>query len=359
MREHQKIIYQDIQEIVRELGDEVNALSGKALLITGATGLLGSYLVETVAFLNDRKILKKPCNVLSLQRSEVKEGSRLGHLVNRADIQFIKHNAIEPYSPSFPVDYIVHAACKSAPAFFQADPLGTIDVNVKGLRWILDYAKDSKIKSVLFMSSGETYGDPTPENIPTAETYNGNVSPLAPRACYTESKRLGETLCSIYYKKFGVPVKIARPFIVYGPGLSIEDRRAMADFIRSGIAGKPIEMLSEGLDTRSYCYISDATVLFWKILFSDKNCEPYNVASDIEEVSIRRLAELVHEICGVGEPVGVKQTESTNFVSDAPTRVLPDISKARRDFGYDPKVGIREGLARTIAWNKAKFNDTS
>jgi dTDP-glucose 4,6-dehydratase/UDP-glucuronate decarboxylase len=204
------------------------------------------------------------------------------------------------------------------------------------------------------MSSGEIYGNPPKEFIPTPETYAGNVSTNDKRACYTSAKRLAETLCFVYFEKYGVPVKIARPFIVYGPGLTINDRRVMADFIRVGLEKKPIVMVNEGLDSRSYCYISDATVAFLELLFSDKNGQVFNVASDLEEVTIKDLANLVHKICKIKKQVSVKK-QDTVYTKGAPQRVRPDISKFRGVFGFSTKVGIEEGLRRTIEWNRAVF----
>ncbi len=346
------IIKEDIKRIIKRLRSNIDKLSGKTVLITGASGLIGSYIVETIAVLNSEKKLHKPCNVIALQKSVITQNSRLGYLLDRVDIQFISHNAIVPYLPQVKIDYFIHAAGMSAPAFFLADPLGTIDVNVRGIRWILEYAKKHKVQSVLYMSSGEIYGNPPPEQIPTPESYAGNVAISDPRACYTSSKRLAETLCRIYFEQYGVPVKIARPFIVYGPGLCVSDRRVMADFIRSGLRGVPIKMLSEGRDTRSYCYISDATVAFFQLLLSQKNGEAFNVASDLEEVSILDLAKLVHNICHITKPVTIEKKEAS-FIRGAPNRVFPDISKLRKTFGYKPTVGIEEGLRRTISWNKS------
>ncbi len=346
------IIKRDIESIIKRLGNYINALSGKKVLITGASGLIGSYIVETIAYLNSEKKLSSSCKILGLQKKDITKEHRLGYLLGRQDIQFVSHDVALPYSPSFKIDYIIHSAGMSAPAFFLADPLGTIDVNVNGIRWILEYARKNKIDSVLYMSSGEIYGNPTRENIPTPESYNGNASTLGPRACYTSSKRLAETLCFIYFEKYGVPVKIARPFIVYGPGLGIFDRRVVADFIRSGLEGKPIEMLSDGLDTRSYCYITDATVAFFKLLLSQKNGEAFNVASDLEEVSIKDLAKLVHKIFNIKNPVKVS-IKDVKFIKGAPNRVFPNISKLKKAFGFKPEVGIEEGLRRTIEWNKS------
>ncbi len=347
------VIKDDIKDVISALGADVNRLSGKTVLITGPSGLLGSYLVDTIAELNDRKILEYPCRVIGLSRSPVTPLSRLGHLLGRTDMNFIVHDVAQPLPLKEKIDFIIHAAGRSAPAIFQADPLGTIDVNIGGIRWLLDYAKDSNVESVLYMSSGEIYGNPPPEFIPTSETYAGNVSPLSPRACYIESKRLAETLCLVYWEQFGVPAKIARPFIVYGPGLLVEDRRVMADFMRLGIEGKPITMLTSGEDTRSYCYIADASVVFWKILFSNYNGEPFNVASDMEEVSIKELAELIHRICGIHAPVGVPKIQNKDiaFLSASPHRVKPDISKIRERFAFNPRIGLAEGMRRTINWN--------
>lgn len=352
------IIKKDIENVVARLGTVINKLSGKTILITGASGLIGSYIVETIGYLNSEGKLAVPCKVLAMQKSTITKDSRLGYLLGRADIQFVSHNAAEPYSPDSKIDYIIHSAGMSAPAFFLEDPLGTIDVNVKGIRWILEYAKNNKIESVLYMSSGEIYGNPTAENIPTPESYNGNVSTMGPRACYTSSKRLSETLCRIYFEKYEVPVKIARPFIVYGPGLDISDRRVMADFMRSGLNGKSIIMMTPGLDTRSYCYIVDATVAFFELLLSDKNSEAFNVASDLEEVSIHDVATLVHKICDIKEEVKVEKKDA-KFLEGAPSRVMPDITKLKKTFGYKPEVGIEEGLKRTIEWNKSVHPELS
>lgn len=349
----QDIIENDIVEIVRRVGSSFERLSGKTLLITGPNGLLGSYLVDTVAYLNDF-YLKKPCKVLGLTRSPINKNGRLGHLLNRKDIHLIQHNVVKPLRIKKPVHFVIHAAGKSAPKLFQADPIGTIDVNILGLRWLLELACKDPVESFMFFSSADVYGEPSPENIPTPEEYNGSVFLTSLRACYSESKRCGEVLCLSFYRERKVPVKIVRPFIIYGPGLSPSDPKVMADFIRSVMHGKPITMLGDGKSTRAYCYISDATVAFWKILLSDKNGEIYNVGSNREEISIKEMAEIMHEIVGIKESPKSKTCENMEYLKSAPSRVCPDITKIRLDFNFNPEVLIKEGIRRTIEWNLAK-----
>lgn len=347
------IIKKDIVEIIKRVGDSFDRLSGKTLLITGPNGLLGGYLVDTVAYLNDF-YFEKPCKVIGLGRSPINKNSRLGHLLNRKDIILIQHNVVKSLVIKEPVNFIVHAAGKSAPKLFQADPIGTIDVSVLGLRWLLELACNNPVESFMFFSSADVYGQPSPENIPTSEEYSGNVSLASLRACYSESKRCGEVLCLSFYREHKVSVKIVRPFIIYGPGLTPDDPKVMADFIRSVLKGNAITMLGEGKSTRAYCYISDATVAFWKILLSDKNGEIYNVGSDREEISIRRMAEIMHEIVGIKEAPKSKKCQNMEYLKSAPSRVCPDITKIRSEFNFDPQILIKEGIKRTIDWNLAE-----
>jgi dTDP-glucose 4,6-dehydratase/UDP-glucuronate decarboxylase len=339
MTSHQEIINRDISRIVDAVGNSFNRLAAKTLLITGPSGLIGSYLVDTVAYLND-SFLDKPCKVIGLHRSPIDGNGRLAHLLGRNDINLIRHNVSEPLDIKEKVHFIIHAAGRSAPAIFQAHPLSTIDVNVKGIRWLLELAVKNSVESFMYFSSGEVCA---------------NASPSGPRACYTESKRLAETLCSVYHRKYGVPVRIVRPFLIYGPGLGIGDPRVMTEFMRSGVENKPIAMLDKGESRRAYCYISDAAIAFWKILFSDYNGEPVNVGSDKEEVSIKQLAVLVHNLCGIKAPPTCKIEQEREYLKGAPKRVCPGITKTRALFGFDPEIGLREGLKRTIEWNKEKL----
>ena len=168
-------------------------------------------------------------------------------------------------------DWIIHAASIASPIYYRKYPIETMDANVNGLRNLLDYAvgearSGREVRGFLFYSTSEIYGDPTAENIPTTETYRGSVSCTGPRACYDESKRYGETLCVNFARVFGLPVRVARPFNNYGPGLKITDRRVIPDFARDIVANQDVVMLSSGSPTRTFCYISDAIAGYYKVL---------------------------------------------------------------------------------------------
>ena len=350
----QAIINQDITEIIFAVGeDNFQPLAGKELLITGVQGLLGGYITDTLAHLNETVLQKNPCWVMGLSRSPVTKMSRLGHLRNRHAMVLHQHDVTKPchlYDPKF----IIHAAGRSAPSTFTQDPIGTIDVNVSALRWLLELAVGSKAESFCWFSSSEIYGNPPPEYIPTPETYRGNSDHLGSRGVYTESKRCGEAMSLAFYIKYHVPVKIFRPALIYGPGFPIDDRRVLSDFVNSGIKRQPIQLKDNGLARRVYCYIKDAMIIFWKTFLSDKDGQVFNLGGiPSMEVSIMDLAVIVHKICQVKEEpiLGLSPT-----MPGSPDRVCLDMTKAINMFGYTPITTLEEGLEKTIRWTKERLS---
>jgi dTDP-glucose 4,6-dehydratase/UDP-glucuronate decarboxylase len=237
-------------------------------------------------------------------------------------------------------------------------PIETMDANTIGTRRLLDYAAKRKIKSMLFMSTSEIYGDPFPEYIPTSEDYRGNVSCTGPRACYDESKRFGETLCVNFFRTRGVPVKIARPFNFYGPGLRLEDKRVIPDFFTNAFTGEDIVMHSDGKATRSFCYASDGIDGLLKILLSDQDGESFNVGNDREEISMRTLAEEVAGLFSNGMGVKFEASEDREYLTDNPQRRCPNLGKIRTKLGYEPEVMLHEGLGRTKRWYEDNMGDS-
>ncbi|MFQ5426717.1 MAG: NAD-dependent epimerase/dehydratase family protein, partial [Gaiellales bacterium] len=255
------------------------------------------------------------------------------------------------------------------PVYYRLHPLETMDANVIGLRSLLEIARDARareredgVQGLVFFSSSEVYGDPIAEAIPTAETYRGNVSCTGPRACYDESKRYGETLCVNFAQQHDVPVVMVRPFNNYGPGLKISDRRVIPDFCRDVLAGRDIVMLSDGSATRTFCYVADAVSGYIKALVRGRPGEPYNVGVEAPEVSMADLAErvvrLAAEIVGYEGRVLRGESDDSAYLVDNPARRCPDITKARSELGYDPRVGLDEGLRRSLIWYDAHRDAT-
>ncbi|HHY77260.1 MAG TPA: NAD-dependent epimerase/dehydratase family protein [Clostridiales bacterium] len=338
-----EMIYESIKDCFIHTG-------GHTWLITGSGGFIGSYFLDFIDYCNNN-VFYEPDKVICIDNYKTGSISRIKHLLSNNNFQFINTDISKPIELSQHIDYIVHAASIASPTYYRKYPIETIEVNVWGLKNLLDIAKEKNLKSMLYLSSSEIYGNPDEEHIPTSETYNGNVSCIGPRACYDESKRLGETLCINYWKQYGVPIKIARPFNVYGPGMRIDDRRVIPDFFKGAIYNKRIEILSDGSPTRSFCYISDAVTGFIKIMMSDYNGEIFNIGNDEMEITIGQLAEKIAEIvCDV--TVIYNKSSDTEYLTDNPQRRCPDLKKARTLIKYNPSVNLETGLRRLFDWYK-------
>lgn len=342
-----RIFEEDLRKIAEDIKQDAGQLSGRTLLITGGAGFLGNYFIGTIDFLN-RNILKKPCKIISVDnfitgvRYKVNEGP---------NFKAIRHNIKEPLKIEGNVDYIIHAAGIASPKFYREYKIETIDVATSGTKNMLELAREKKSKSMLFFSSSEVYGDPDPQHIPTDENYNGNVSCIGPRANYDESKRLGETLCVVYHETYNVPVKMVRPFNIYGPGMRMDDYRVIPNFVSHMFRGEPFPVYGAGNQTRTFCYISDAMSGFFRVLFSSQNGQPFNVGNDDQEISILYLGQLMVELFdykkGLKHDVGINDAYSQGD----PKRRSPDLARIRK-LGYNPKTGLKTGLKRFVDWAK-------
>lgn len=352
MNDNKDIIKTDIDEIAKSIKKIVNQLEGKTIVITGGSGFLGRYILGTLIFLN-KKVLRRPCKIISIDNYITSSGSKI--LDKERYVKYIKHDVAKPLNIPGKVDFIMHAAGIASPIYYQKYQLETIDVAVNGTRNMLELAKRKKVKSFLFFSSSEIYGNPTSDAIPTKEIYNGNVSSIGPRSCYDESKRLGETLCMTYYSVYKTPIKMVRPFNVYGPGLRSSDYRVVPAFILNAIKGKAIPVHANGKQTRTFCYISDAVAGFFKVLLSEKNGEVYNVGNDDNEINMNQLAKTLNgifdnklKIRNISYPKDYPQGE--------PQRRCPDLSKIKKELGYSLNVDLKEGLRRTLAWCRQNWD---
>ena len=348
-----KVVDEDVRSIVGELKRDLTALSGTTVLVTGAAGFLMGYLVDVLMAWNALGA-GVPCRVLALDNFKTGAPARLAHHQGAAQIRFLTHDISQPLELDEPVHWMVHGASIASPTVYRQFPLETLDANVGGTRLLLELARTNPTLGVVIMSTSEIYGDPDPAFIPTPEDYRGFVSCTGPRACYDEGKRVAETYAMTYFRMFGVPVKLVRPFNVYGPGLRLDDRRVLPDFMTQVLDDLPIVLLSDGRPTRAFCYIADAISLLLRIMLADAPGEAFNVGSDEREISMFDLARLTSRIGAavVGRPaIGVEaqQSPDRDYLVDNPQRRLADLAKARRWFPtWSPKVPLEDGLARTF-----------
>ncbi len=359
MQSAQAVVAADLAFITAELDTELERLAGKRLLIVGGAGFLGYYLIQTALAWND-KGRGAPIDVIVFDNWSRGTPDWIKALESNPCLTLRTHDVTHPVPADFGhVDYIVHAASIASPTFYRLHPIETMDANVNGLRHLLEYSLAEKragrpIEGFLYYSTSEIYGDPSPDAIPTPETYRGNVSCTGPRACYDESKRYGETLAVNFAAQHKLPITIARPFNNYGPGLKITDRRVLPDFARDVFSGRDIVMLSDGSPRRTFCYIADAIVGYYKIMIRGRPGEAYNIGAPTPEISMLELAERIVAVArdrfDYKGRVVRKASEDKDYLVDNPNRRCPVIDKARSELGFDPKIGIEDGLVRSLVW---------
>jgi len=349
-------VEQDLDEICQAIKEEAKKLEGSTVLVTGGAGFIGSYIVAVIDTLNNY-YLKNPCKVISVDNHLVGKKNNLIKEIYSGHVDFVTHDVCTPFKHDGEVDYIISAAGVASPVYYKKYPIETIEGTMYGVKNALELALKKKSKSLLYFSSSEIYGDPDQNFVPTPETYKGNVSSIGDRSCYDESKRIGEALSVAYHKVHGIPVKIVRPFNVFGPGMDGKDYRVVPTFISQGNSGKDLAVHDKGNQTRTFCYVTDAITGFFKVLLSEKNGEVYNVGNDNDEINMKALADMIAE--GIfNNSIKVQLIKyPDNYPQDEPRRRCPDLRKIRKDIGYEPKMGLKAGLTRFNKWFRANVSD--
>ena len=344
----------DIEEIANGLEDISEKLSGKTILITGGRGFLGRYFIETFNYLN-KNILNKPIKTIALDNL-ITSGAAGSEIPSYENVEFINHNVINPFKAKEKLDFIIHAAGIASPFYYRAFPIETLEVAINGTRNMLELAKNHKSRFTFF-SSSEIYGDPDAKNVPIQESYKGNVSCQGPRACYDESKRVGETLCYIYHSLEGTKTNVIRPFNVYGPGMQENDYRVLPNFASQIKKGKSLKIYGSGNQTRTFCYVTDAIQGFLRVITSGIPGEPYNIGNVSPEISIMDLVKKIMAISN--NPINYDVIDyPDSYPADEPNRRAPDIKKAKVQLGYIPKVSLDEGLKRFLKWTDANYSSS-
>ena len=307
----------------------------KRVLVTGGAGFIGSHLCE--------RLLKEGCEVLCLDNLFTGEFKNIQHLVGQSGFEFIRHDIIQPIL--LEVDEVYNLACPASPVHYQFNPVKTVKTSVMGAINMLGLAKRVKAR-ILQASTSEVYGDPQVH--PQTEEYWGHVNPIGIRSCYDEGKRCAETLFFDYHRQHHLPIKVARIFNTYGPRMHPEDGRVVSNFIAQALRGQALTLYGEGGQTRSFCFVDDMVEGLLRLMASPEEFTgPVNLGNPVE-TSVRELAERIRKLTGSTSPL-----EFLPLPPDDPGQRKPDISLARRELSWEPKVGLDEGLERTISYFRA------
>lgn len=308
------------------------------ILVTGGAGFIGTHLIE--------RLLDQGHDVVCMDNyfSGLKEN--IAKFYGNHRFESIRHDITLDFS--IEVDQIYHLACPASPVHYQNNAIKTLKTNFLGTLNILGVARRCNAR-VLLASTSEVYGDPLVH--PQVEEYFGNVNPCGLRSCYDEGKRAAEALCMDYYRQHGVSVRIARIFNTYGPRMCAQDGRVVSNFIMQALKQEPITIYGNGQQTRSFCYVSDLVDGLVSLMNSDY-VGPINLGNPVE-FTVLELAQMIQKKVSVEVPIVHK-----GLPADDPTRRQPDITKAKRILGWEPKVSLSDGLDMTIADFLTRFDQT-
>jgi dTDP-glucose 4,6-dehydratase len=302
------------------------------VVVAGGAGFIGSHVCD--------RLVERGDDVVAVDNFVTGARSNVAHLEGEQRFQLVEHDVCEPLELDGDVHAVLDLASPASPKDFAVLPLEILAVGSAGARNLLELAR---VKGARFLitSTSEVYGEPLVH--PQPESYWGNVNPIGPRSCYDESKRFAEALTMAYHRHAGVDVRIVRVFNTYGPRMKPGDGRVVSNFLVQALSGAPITIYGDGSQTRSFCYVDDEVAGILAVLDGSLT-GPVNVGNP-NEFTVRELAELVVELTGTGssiirEPLPV----------DDPTRRRPDTTLAREQLGWEPKIELREGLARTAEW---------
>jgi len=319
---------------------------GKTILISGAAGFLPAYMVETILYLNETRRFN--IKVMGLVRNIKKAKERFAYYEGNKNLQLITQDVCNEIKIKEDVDCIIHAASLATPKYFQEDPVGSLAPNVIGTANLLKLAVEKQVENFLFFSTTGVYGHVDQSSYPIKEDCFGSINPRDIASCYIESKRMGENMCVAWMHQYGVPIRILRPAITYGPGVQLHDGRSFADFIYNVVHNQDIALFSEGKVIRNFCYLADATLGFFMVMLKGEVGQAYNVATD-HEISIINLARTLAGKVFPERKLKVVMTtdKSRNYLRIDFPRTTVDITKVK-GLGWKLNFPIEEGFKRTV-----------
>jgi nucleoside-diphosphate-sugar epimerase len=311
------------------------------ILVTGGAGFLGSHLCRYLANKGDEVICVD--NLCTGRDANIRD------LLKRRNFSFLQHDIIAPLKIAGRLDQIYDMASRASPPNYQSEPVHTMLTNAIGTNNLLRLAMEKKAR-FFFASTSEVYGDP--EEHPQKESYWGHVNPTGVRSCYDESKRFAEALCMAYKRRHGVGIRIVRIFNTYGPYMQRDDGRVVTNLINQALSGEEMTIYGDGKQTRSFCYVDDEIEGIYRLMNSTIS-EPVNIGNP-GEFSVLELAKLIKKLTGTKSKIVFR-----SLPSDDPVKRRPDITKARKELGWEPKIKLEDGLRRTIEFFRTQHHKTA
>jgi dTDP-glucose 4,6-dehydratase len=302
------------------------------VVVSGGAGFIGSHMCD--------RLIAEGYSVVALDNLLTGAERNIRHLTGEPRFQFTFHDVTEPIDIDGTVDFVLHMASPASPKDYLEHPIETLDVGSLGTKQMLELAERKRAKFLL-TSTSETYGDPMVH--PQVETYWGNVNPVGPRSCYDESKRFAEAITMAYHRSRGVRTSIARIFNTYGPRMKLNDGRVVPAFLDQALRGEPITVFGDGMQTRSFCYVSDLVDGLYRLMLSGE-AYPVNLGNP-RELTMLEFARVIQAITGRSASIVHRP-----LPEDDPKQRKPDVAKANRILGWQPVVALEDGLRRTVAY---------
>lgn len=324
---------EDLEKIVKSI--DANRFKNKSVLLIGSNGFLGRWFYDYFKHLDTE--------ILCLD-NDIAASDKLNNNYQKCDI-----------SKELPInrryDFVINCAGIASPEKYQKYPIETLDVSYKGTRNVLEYAKKYNVESTLLFSSSEVYGTPNKHAIPTKEDYIGTIPSMSSRSCYDIGKQVLETLAYVYYTKFNMPIKIVRPFNLYGPYMGVKDNRVLSNFMNNYLDGIPNKIYGDGKQTRTFCYVADGISSALSVLLDGNSGEVYNIGNPTPEISMTELVKIFYKALG-SECNSEMVPYPDDYPSDEPTRRCPSIDKVVKLSNNQPSVSLEDGIQKMYKYFK-------
>lgn len=344
------IINQDLEFITHSNLIDWEKFRNKAVLVSGANGMLPSYMVETLLYLNEKRDYH--ITVIALVRNIEKAKKVFAEYEGNPNLNYLVQDVTKPVHYDGEVHFIIHAASQAAPSYYGVDPVGTFTANTLGTLNLLELAKEKHVEGFLYFSTGAIYGNIEGENVLLDESMDGNVNTMEVRNCYAESKRAGENACVCYHYQYHVPTRIVRIFHTFGPKVNLNDGRVFSDFCKNIINKENIILKSDGSAKRSFLYVSDAVIAYFKVLLDGELAAVYNVGGDEEhEISIRDLSEMLVSLYPEKKlkvVLDINESDLTYAKMRTPQKqILPKLDRIKA-LGWRIQTSVEDCFKRTI-----------